>query len=442
MGNQETKSAFILKVALQTSFVGFLLYAIFYAVISVKLLYPAIITAVSFMVVDVVLYILYLRKHIRLVKHLFLFTHVISASVLAFFLLGPESGIHFLFLALSFLPLIFLTYRKFISWLVYLLINLFLFIWAEVYLENLGFTYLLPENVLVPFKIVTICFSLMLISFAIWVIYVANQKSESELSEQAMELEEQADELAQQLKVVEQQQALLEKANATKDKFFSIIAHDLKNPTHNLLGFAELLATKFDSLEPEKAKAYSHMIYEASESINDLINNLLQWSRTQRGKIEIKPDSFSVTELLTKNMNLQKLAADQKSIRLEISCPADLSAYADFNMMDTVVRNLLSNAIKFTPDDGIIQLSGKKEGKNAVLSISDTGRGMDAEEVSRLFRIDNTFSKEGTAGEKGTGLGLIIVQEFIAKNNGQISVKSEKNRGSTFTINLPGSEAV
>jgi signal transduction histidine kinase len=279
----------------------------------------------------------------------------------------------------------------------------------------------------------------MLISFAIWVIYEANQRSESELSEQAMELEEQADELAQQLKVVEKQQELLLKANATKDKFFSIIAHDLKNPSHNLLGFAELLATKFDSLEPEKAKTYSHMIYEASESINDLINNLLQWSRTQRGKIEIKPDSFSVNELLTKNVNLQKLAADQKSIRLEITCPSNLTAYADFNMMDTVVRNLLSNAIKFTPDDGVIQLSGKKEGKNAVLSISDTGRGMDAEEVSRLFRIDKTFSKEGTAGEKGTGLGLIIVQEFIAKNNGQIGVKSEKNRGSIFTITLPAS---
>jgi signal transduction histidine kinase len=296
------------------------------------------------------------------------------------------------------------------------------------------------------------------ISFALWIIYLANRNSELELSEKASELEALNNDLQEKnkeiikkesklqdinlllqghLKDMEIQQVLLTNANATKDKFFSIIAHDLKNPVSSIMGFAQILATKFDELDSEKVKNYTELLYDSSLSVNELMQNLLQWSRTQRGSIEIKKESFLIHPLLSKNTSLQKLAAEQKGLELEFSCPEDLRVFADYNMIDTAIRNLLSNAIKFTPKGGSIKLTGSQKEDKIVIAISDTGRGMDADEVKKLFLIDQSFSKEGTEGEKGTGLGLIIVKEFISKNEGQIRVESEKDRGTTFTISLP-----
>ena len=431
MPKGDYKSEFLLKVTLQTVFVGYLFYAILYSAISIEILYPAIITVAGVLLIDAILYLLYLRGFNTIVKHSLLLLLSVSMSALVFFILGPKPGLHYFFLAFMLLPLMLLSFRNVLAWVLYVIINLFLFIWAEIYLEEFAHQFHIPENIILPFRVITIVSTVILICVSQWVIYVANKRSELALTEKA-------DEIESQLKLVEKQQIMLKEANATKDKFFSIIAHDLKNPSYNMLGFAELLSGKFHELDQEKQKLYADMILEASGSINELIQNLLLWSRTQRGKIEAKPEPFTVKALYDKNIKLQKLAADQKSVVLENSCPEELKAYGDLQMMDTVVRNLLSNAIKFTPKGGIIILSGQQNGGNVILEIQDTGVGMDEEEISKLFQIDQSFSKKGTDGEKGSGLGLIIVQEFMIKNNGRIKVESEPGSGSRFALILPG----
>jgi signal transduction histidine kinase len=236
---------------------------------------------------------------------------------------------------------------------------------------------------------------------------------------------------------VQQQNIELQDLNATKDKFFSIISHDLKGPLNSFTSFSGLLINHTDSLSKDEIKMLAKDLDKSLKNLFALLENLLEWSRSQTGSIVFKPEPFDLADLLQQNKELLQAQAQNKKITLE-SAYADASTiHAHRNSINTVVRNLISNAIKFTPEGGTITIGVKQEAGQVTISIKDNGVGMPAEVVQKLFRIDTKHTTKGTADEKGTGLGLILCKEFVEKNGGKIWVESEVEKGSVFSFSLP-----
>jgi signal transduction histidine kinase len=230
----------------------------------------------------------------------------------------------------------------------------------------------------------------------------------------------------------------LRQALATKDKFFSIIAHDLMTPFNALLGFSSLLLTEAETLSANERQEFIQDIQQASIQGHNLLTNLLFWASSQTGKLEVNPITFDLEDVVKENVELLSENAKHKGINLLLSIE-NQQIFADKNMLDAVIRNLLSNAIKFTPTNGTIEISSKKEGNAVEISISDTGVGISAEDIDKLFKIDVNHTTVGTQREKGTGLGLILCKEFVEKQGGTIKIDSEKGKGSRFSISLPSS---
>lgn len=239
---------------------------------------------------------------------------------------------------------------------------------------------------------------------------------------------------------LQQQQHELKQLNTTKDKFFSIIAHDLKSPFSGLLGFTELLLEENKQTDPETLHHYYQLMHQAAKQGYDLLNNLLEWARTQQGSIKYIPKNYNLFEVSKGNIILFQNIASTKKIKITQDIQKDINIFADINMLKTIFRNLLSNAIKFTNIDGEISVTAKVENKNAVISIQDNGVGMSNDTLNKLFKIENNISHKGTNDESGTGLGLIISKDFIEQHHGKIWVTSELNKGSRFSFTLPLSE--
>ena len=225
--------------------------------------------------------------------------------------------------------------------------------------------------------------------------------------------------------------------NATKDKFFSIISHDLKNPFSSLLSISELMVESFDDADKDDHRAGFKKINQSVKHLLDLLENLLTWSRSQRGRIKYDPVRFNLTNLIQENINIHKLLAEKKGIMLLSPDRDEIYAYGDRDMINSVVRNLMTNAVKFTGPDKKIEVKLQASDSEIEVSIVDQGIGIPPENLGKLFRIDEKFKSTGTAGEKGTGLGLIICQEFVEKHGGSISVQSEPGQGTTFSFTLP-----
>jgi signal transduction histidine kinase/ligand-binding sensor domain-containing protein len=257
------------------------------------------------------------------------------------------------------------------------------------------------------------------------------------LEERQQKIEEQTKKLKIQKEELEDANIHLTELNSTKDKFFSIIAHDLKNPFNSILGFSELMNQKYDELSEEKKRRYSEVIYSSSRNIYALLENLLQWARTQTNKIAFEPVSFNINQLVEQNIILLSESLTDKKINVRKELKESYDVYADPNMINTVIRNLLSNAIKYTNPGGEILIGCIRKDSKIEVSIRDTGTGMTPEVLDKLFRVDANFSSEGTQGETGTGLGLILCNEFVTKNGGTISVESSPGKGSKFTFTLP-----
>jgi ligand-binding sensor domain-containing protein/signal transduction histidine kinase len=225
--------------------------------------------------------------------------------------------------------------------------------------------------------------------------------------------------------------------NATKDKFFSIISHDLKNPFSSLLSISELMVDSFEDAEREDHKAGFKKINQSVKHLLDLLENLLTWSRSQRGRIKYDPVRFNLSSVIQENINLHKLLAEKKGIMLLSPEQDEIYAYGDRDMINSVIRNLMTNAVKFTDRDKKVAVKVSSREKELEVSVIDEGIGIEQENISRLFRIDEKFKSNGTAGEKGTGLGLIICREFVEKNGGEIKVRSKPGEGTTFSFTLP-----
>lgn len=229
----------------------------------------------------------------------------------------------------------------------------------------------------------------------------------------------------------------LRESNAAKDKFFSIIAHDLKNPFHSILNFSDLLLKNYSSYDKEEILTFIKMIHESSRQAFNLLDNLLHWSRAQMGKMNLNTTVVDLHDIIIRNIHLLEGTALEKNIHISHSIQHKTFILCDENMISTVMRNLISNAIKFTRPTGKITINHREKSHAHEISVMDTGVGIKEEDLDKLFRIDIHFTTTGTANEEGTGLGLILCREFVNLNNGNIRVISKPGKGSTFFVELP-----
>jgi PAS domain S-box-containing protein len=232
-------------------------------------------------------------------------------------------------------------------------------------------------------------------------------------------------------------EAMLRDLNKTKDKFFSIIAHDLKSPFNAIIGFSDLLKEQVKQNDYEGIEEFAGIIQNSATRAMELLENLLEWSRLQTGRMRFNPEYIDLAAQIQETANLLRDAAQQKGIGIAMDVPEHLYLMVDPLMLSSILRNLLTNAIKFTKVCGRIVIEARQLHSEVLVVVKDNGVGISKEMIRKLFRLDETFSTVGTNKEKGTGLGLKIVKEFIEKHGGHLSVESTPGEGSTFSFTLP-----
>ena len=238
-------------------------------------------------------------------------------------------------------------------------------------------------------------------------------------------------------RALEISQSNLKNANASKDRLFSILSHDLISPFNTLIGFSTLLLKKTEDNNLADITKYVRIISEISYQTYDLLKNLLDWSLTQTGNIAFNPKLYNLVDIVNEIVQYGIKFAQQKHIAINSNIQADLKIFADKTMLETILRNLITNSIKFTDKGGVITILANDDGNKTRVTVADTGRGIEPENVDKLFKLERSFSKDGTQNEKGTGLGLILCKEFVETHGGKIWVESETGKGSRFSFTLP-----
>ncbi|SEM27870.1 Signal transduction histidine kinase [bacterium A37T11] len=266
-----------------------------------------------------------------------------------------------------------------------------------------------------------------------------NKLLEKKVAVRTRQLSEQQEHIVMQNKQLESTVSELETSNRAKDKFFSILAHDLKNPIGALSGLANLLKTRLMQLTQAEIGAYAADISRSTESVHHLVINLLDWAKTQSKILQYHPVSLNLHELVMKNVYLAQTQLNAKDISCKVQIDPALTWYADYQMIHTIIRNILGNSIKFTPFSGSITVTATNTDNELVLSIADSGVGMSALQLTQL-RSSQAYVSSGTAGETGTGLGLEICQDFIKVHRGSLDIDSMVGKGSVFSIRLPKNE--
>lgn len=238
-------------------------------------------------------------------------------------------------------------------------------------------------------------------------------------------------------KALKESEAQLKELNATKDKLFSVIAHDLRNPVHNILGLSELLIKKVNDFGDEESEKYVSFINSSAKNTFTLLENLLNWSKSETNLINFNPKKIILSNVILEIIKLEKSLANTKNISLDYFALDEIEVYADENVLNTILRNLISNAIKFTSIGGHIRVFTISKEDHVEITISDDGIGMNKEKLKGLFNITSNSTTMGTANEKGSGLGLVLCKEFVEKHKGKIWVESEEGKGSDFKFTLP-----
>lgn len=238
-------------------------------------------------------------------------------------------------------------------------------------------------------------------------------------------------------RALQEEKEALKKANQTKDKLFSIIAHDLAGPFSSFQQILEIILNNYDSFDDETRKDYLNKTFKLARSNNELLQNLLNWSRVQRNNLTIEYSTTNLYGLVQENIGYLLSNAKDKNIQVINLVHPETYLEADENILALVIRNLISNAIKFTFKDGRVEISNYQENNEEILKIKDTGKGMDKETLSEIFNTDEINSTYGTNDEKGSGLGLMLCKEFIERHNGKIWAESTPGEGSEFFISLP-----
>ena len=246
-----------------------------------------------------------------------------------------------------------------------------------------------------------------------------------------------ADLLAEKNKIIAQSEQELRILNAAKNKFFSILAHDLKNPFHTVMGYSFLLSNNYENFSDSERHKFALDINKSANNIFKLLENLLEWSKTQTGNQPYNPMEMELKNIIDNSLNVLNALAEQKNIQLIVNCSNDIKTYSDPRMTETVLRNLIGNAIKFTPEGGQIEIAVEKVEGNIKIMVSDTGVGIAKEEIDHLFQIDSKVKRKGTNNEDGSGLGLILCREFVNINKGKLWAESTPGKGSTFSFTIP-----
>jgi signal transduction histidine kinase len=274
------------------------------------------------------------------------------------------------------------------------------------------------EDVILLAIVYTVCFLVL-----IWM--TARSVNKIDIQRQASE------------EALRERESQLTDLNATKDKFFNIVAHDLKNPFTSLLGSSELLYENIDNLGTENIKELALILNDSAKSGYAILQNLLDWSRSQTGLLKINPESVNLKDLIKENISAQQLAATNKEIKMYYKSEEDVFVYSDKNMINTILRNLLSNAVKFTYKSGKVAISTTMANDEVIVSVKDSGIGIPMEKIEQLFKIDARNSNPGTDNEQGTGLGLKLSKEFVEKLGGRIWVECIETTGSEFRFSIP-----
>ena len=271
-----------------------------------------------------------------------------------------------------------------------------------------------------------------------------NEDLEKKVSDRTRDIEDANKRLNEELtehyraeEALKKSEAQLRELNATKDKFFNIVAHDLKNPFTSLLGSTELLFENIHKMDSEQIKKLALILNDSAKSGYAILQNLLDWSRSQTGLIKYNPENVNLKNLVDENISNLELFSTNKKIKLKSVIKNDIYIFVDKNMINTIIRNLLSNAVKFTPIGGKVEVSSVIDSKNITIKVKDSGIGISEDNLNKLFRIDIKYTRPGTEKEQGTGLGLKLSKEFVEMQGGKIWVKSKENIGSTFMFSIP-----
>jgi len=296
------------------------------------------------------------------------------------------------------------------------------------------------KNLLYIFIIISV--SLLIIIMFIWINLKNKKRHNIILLQKQDEIISQNEEIKAQHDSISGQNDLLLQVNAEKDKFFSIIAHDLKSPFSGFMGLSKELAENYQYFDPEDIKEYANNLQESALNLYKLLENLLEWSRVQRGVTQFTPDACNMNFIVKQNINIQAEVAKQKEISLRNNVSDNTYSFVDVSMINTVIRNLISNSIKFTPRGGQIEVNASpcyhEFGRDFIkIAIKDNGIGMDIKIKDNLFKIDKKVSRPGTENEPSTGLGLLLCKEFVEKHGGKIWVESEEGNGTTFFFTIP-----
>ncbi|MBN1250966.1 MAG: HAMP domain-containing histidine kinase [Bacteroidales bacterium] len=341
----------------------------------------------------------------------------------------------------SIIPIVFWSLKQ-LEYIIFLFfINLFAFYYVEFYstADNVFFKF--PENTLLFFNTFSIILSFVTIVLVILLFQSQVEKNEKLLQNKSNALKEinsdlmsKNEEILLQNEEILEQKDKLEKINHTKEKFFSIIAHDLKSPFNAILGFTELLLTDKIIENSEKNKLINIINFTAEQTLQ-LLENLLLWSKLESGEIHFEAKIVNINDLILNDYSLFKNIAENKELNIKFDMEDNLQAKLDKNMFSTIIRNLISNAIKFTNKNGKIIIKSLRNSDNKIIvSVADNGVGMDQDKITQLIDNDYISSTLGTEKEKGTGLGLKICKEFAAKNNAELSIESVLNKGSVFSL--------
>lgn len=356
---------------------------------------------------------------------LFFFSLLIEPGV------GPETYLWYPYLPIAFMVMIhFLFINEKDEWKLVFIAGLYLLV--TIFAQEILRYFSYDERTLsfyeviaihpVAFRIVPIILYLFIFTTILFVVKSA-RRHEQELYYAKKEIED-------------YNQQLIE-LNASKDKFHSIIAHDLRGPFNSILGLTKIMSNSFESLSQMELKKYVEMLYDSCKNTGKLLENLLEWSMVHTGSISFEPKPCIIQDLVNEVLNNLSGMAKEKEVVLINNCKYSIEMLVDSNMIRAVIRNLVSNSIKFTPEKGEIKISCIEKGDVMSILVEDTGVGMSAELKDKLFKVEEKVTQLGTNDEKGTGLGLMLVKEFVERHNGSLNVESELGVGSKFIIELP-----
>ncbi len=302
---------------------------------------------------------------------------------------------------------------------------------------------IMQRNVNTP-ALQILCFAEAIVFLVVFFSYYkyANHKATARISQLLHDVTVQNQRMIQAHAELMESEHMLKELNESKNKLFSIIAHDLRAPLNSFKGFSGLLSSNIHALSKEEIEVLVKGMHKSFHNVNTLLDNLLNWSRSQMNMFNFRADTFEVDVLVTENISLLEKAAQDKDITLLKSAPADTYAVMDLNAFNVVLRNLATNAIKFTPRGGRVEIRTIKQGNFIRMEVQDNGVGLSEEAARKLFRFDTATTTLGTANERGTGLGLILCKEFVEKSGGAIGVESTPGKGSTFFFTVPAYQGV